>query len=104
MKEKSVYEVVDYTNDETYYPLGIFPTFEEALSETKSSEKPYRPISFYDPEEFEIIKIMKRKFGFSENGVCVYELQRNETIEEENDYNSVWKTTLEKDLRKRTVK
>lgn len=83
--QEDVFEVVDYTNDEMYYPLGIFPTLTSASEYIEDAEKKDRPVSPWQDEENETIVIMKRKFGWSENGVRILEINREEYYNEETD-------------------
>lgn len=85
MNIEHVYEIVDSSNDEMYFPLGIFLTQSSAIKAIKEYVDKKEMIS-ENAEEYEIIKVYKRKIGFSwDQGECVY------TIEREYDHeNNCW--------------
>lgn len=93
MKE-FVYEVLDSTNDETFYVLGLFKTAEEAISEIKKEALKNQAISEYQ-EEFETISVHKRKFGWGDSDKIVFSIHRERVIDEVAD-EWVWKTTATK--------
>ncbi len=83
--QEAVFEVVDYTNDEMYYPLGIFPTLTSATEYIEEAEQKDRPVSPWQDEEFETLVIVRRKFGWTENGTRILEINREEYYDEETD-------------------
>lgn len=83
--QEAVYEVVDYTDNEMYYPLGIFPTLDSANEYIEIGEKDDRAISWHQGEEYEEIVIIKRKFGWSGNGKEVGRIRREEYYDEKTD-------------------
>lgn len=88
MKNESryVYEVVDQTDEEYYYPLGIFLTLKEAKDAIyKAALLQTKPISEYVTDVLEIINIKKRKLGWGGYGDTVYTLQREPRYDEKRD-------------------
>jgi hypothetical protein len=88
MKEKYVYEVVDSSSDEMYYPLGVFLSQAEAHRAIQSRSRTDRAISWVADDsdsDFECIRIKKRKVGWSESGAMVSEIKREQYYDEEND-------------------
>ena len=57
---KYIYEVVDATNDEQYYTLGIFLTEADAMSVLDADEPPYND----DDPEAATIEVRRRPIGF----------------------------------------
>lgn len=55
----SVFEVVDCTNDENYFPMGLFLSLEDALAQVKDREEP--PTD--DPEEIVRMEVRERQIG-----------------------------------------
>jgi hypothetical protein len=85
---KFVYEVVDATDDERYYPLGIFLSQKEAVRAVQSLSRTDKAISWIVDESdnnCERIEIRKREIGWSEHGVTVQTIERSEYYDEEND-------------------
>lgn len=54
------YEVVDATDEETYYTLGLFATADEAMSVLDCSDAPCNE----DDEQSVIVEVRARKLGF----------------------------------------
>lgn len=94
MKSESyVFEVIDATDDEMYYPLGVFLSQKEAVAAIKKSEDEDNPISMWagmSDSDNETIKVRKRKVGWSEGGDCVLTINRKIHYDEEND-KYVWR-------------
>ena len=88
---ETIFEVIDRTDDEMYYPLGIFLTLEAAKKEIIDYPKDER-ISEFSQEEFEEIAIIERKIGWSGNGETVFTLERNEYYSDDDD-EFYWETT-----------
>jgi hypothetical protein len=55
----SVFELVDNTRDETYFPMGLFLSLEDALAQVKDLDEP--PTD--DPEEYVKMEIRERQIG-----------------------------------------
>jgi hypothetical protein len=62
-KPDTVYEVVDATDDEQYYPLGIFLSPEQALSLLDGAEPPYDE----NGVDSVTLEVRGRKVGFKPN-------------------------------------
>lgn len=80
-----IYEVVDYTNDEMYYTLGLFLSLEQAMEYIEEAEEPDRTISEFVYDHYEEIQILKRKIGWSQHGKPVKTIRREEKYNEEED-------------------
>lgn len=83
--QEAVFEVVDYTNDEMYFPLGIFPTLTSAIEYIERAGGRDSAISWHQGQEYEEVVIIKRKFGWTENGTEVLRIKREEYYNEETD-------------------
>ena len=71
---ESVFEVVDVTDEETYFPLGIYPTLEAAIAFVElAGDNPLSlgPTMDYH-EEYARVEIRERQFGPGESGKCVW--------------------------------
>jgi hypothetical protein len=87
-----IYEIVDNTDDEIYYPLGLFPTFELARSSIEQAD-PEQPISEYASDsDYEEISIFEREFGWTEHGRKVYKIERERVYDDKED-DFFWKVT-----------
>ena len=75
MTNNAVFELVDYTTEEMYFPIGIYQTLDEAKKIIKEADKKGEPISDY-VDDYEVIKIIKREFGLSGNGENVFTAER----------------------------
>jgi hypothetical protein len=70
----SVFELVDCTNEEAYYPMGLFLSLEDALDQVKDREEP--PTD--DPEEYVKMEVRERQVGklrYWDNGKTVATIQ-----------------------------
>ncbi len=63
-----VYEIVDATSDEQYWPLGIFPTLAEATAALSGCREPPSD----NAEEFCRIEVRERAVGWGDLGKCVH--------------------------------
>lgn len=66
----SVFELVDCTDDEIYFPMGLFLSLEDALSKVKDRNEP--PTD--DPEEYVKMEVRERQTGklrWRDNGKTV---------------------------------
>lgn len=71
-----VFELVDVTDDEKYYSLGIWLTLEEATSALDACQCPDDLGSYYCHDDYCMVQIRERKVGWcSPDGkpVCVRE-------------------------------
>ena len=89
-----VYEIVDYTNGETYYPLGIYPDYQTAKAEIEKRMSNGCISELGWDMDYEEIQIYEREFGWTENGTKVYVLIREYVYDEEKDVD-VWKVVSE---------
>jgi len=55
----SIFELVDNTSEETYFPMGLFLTLEDAINAVKDRSEP--PTD--DPEEYAKLEIRERRVG-----------------------------------------
>jgi len=73
----SVYEICDTTDDEIYYPLGIFESLDKAVAAIDLADT--KNIKLSDRAEgTETITIYKRDFGWTELGTEVLIRHREE--------------------------
>ena len=94
-----VYEVVDVSSDEMYYPMGIFLDEKAAVEAIKklASNYPNSSMTEYDPDEFERVEVRKRKIGLNGDGIVVFELERKLEWNEETGEDK-WDTVLCRNL------
>ena len=71
---KSVYEIIDESDDEMYHSLGMFPSLGEAKAVIENAEED-SPISDY-ADEYETISVVERKLGMYSHGETVFKLSR----------------------------
>ena len=75
---KHVYEVCDTTDDEHYYPLGMFASKSDAREAIRS----WGDTALNDAsDEFEHISIIKRAIGWSSNGKVVEIYHREQYLD-----------------------
>jgi len=92
-----VYEIVDATNDEMYYAIGMFDdlTF---CRELIMSACPHQEISEYSDDQ-EKIQVRRRKLNsWDDNNDVVFEAERELVFIEELD-ESLWRTTINIDIK-----
>ena len=80
----SVYEICDTTDDEMYFPLGIFETREKALAEINKADEVKEKISEHSDDN-ETITVYKRVFGWTELGTPVVTIKRERYYDEKAD-------------------
>lgn len=85
-----VYEIVDYTDEDRYYPLGVFASMGDVIEALEKVESEYRPISPWQDEEFETIVVREREMGWSDNGREVMRIDRGDYFNEDNNQ-YLWK-------------
>ncbi len=84
--EQKIYEVIDTSDDDMYFPLGIFLDFDSA----KKAIEDFGEDQISDrAEEYEEIKIMERKVGWDDNGKEVF-VQNRESYEDK-DGETLWR-------------
>ena len=81
----AVYEVVDSTSDEMYFPLGMYLTLQEAIAaiERAATDSDY-PISEH-ADEYEKINVIERGFGWGIDGKTVYKFERTAQWSDDGD-------------------
>lgn len=87
-----IFQVVDYTQDEIFFTLGTFYSFESAIQAIEDKESQNQAVS--DNDDFEKIVILKNKIGWTGHGVRVFEINREYCYQdsEENETGiRVWK-------------
>ena len=82
--DKYVYEVLDTSDDEAYYTLGIFLSLEDAEKAIKEVESESESLSEYS-EDYEEITIRKRKIGWSIQSPSVLVIRRGTFYDEGKD-------------------
>ena len=75
---KSIYEVCDTSDDDMYFPMGVFLDKESAIEAVKklAADNPDYSITEYDPDEYEKIEVRERKIGMSGSNTVVFTLER----------------------------
>ena len=81
MDTKYVYEVRDISNDEIYYPLGIFLNLDDAKKQILEFEKD-QSIADRD-DDYEVISIYRRSIDWSRDGTEVFSVRRERDYQEE---------------------
>lgn len=87
-----VYELVDNTNEETFYPLGVWPTLAGAMAAMVGAQSPHDIDSpgFCDGyDDSCVLEIRQRPFGWGDGGRCVYRVTFTERYDEDRD-DYVW--------------
>lgn len=82
-----VYEVIDQTDDEMYYPIGMFLSVEEAEAKIRMHDEDDTPVSESGANgEYETIAIHKRKIGWCDGGSVVKVFERECRTTEDDDH------------------
>lgn len=76
-----VFELVDSSDDERYYPLGIFLTQEDA--EAALGNEPWDLAEY--PDEYVELELRKRVIGLSDSGSVVWTRKWQEEYNEDGD-------------------
>lgn len=69
--QESVFEVVDATNEDQYWTLGVFSTLPDALIALDGRTPDDMPGGHDDYDDFCMIQIRERKYGWSDGGNVV---------------------------------
>lgn len=96
---EKVFEVVDTSNDEMYYPMGIFLSLEDAKKEVlEGAEDHESPMTEYGSEgDYEQIEVRERKVGWSPYiERTVFKIVRENRYQENSDEHH-WVTTFNSD-------
>ena len=91
--QNKVYEVVDATNDETYFTLGIFSTPLELLEKLARMERKDLAISELTYDDYEKIEIREREFGWTETGKTIITISRRQQYDETID-KYIWQSMI----------
>lgn len=67
-----LYEVIDRTDEDVYYPLGLFLSLEEALSAIEDAREPDNIVSNDWELDYVVVEIRERRLGWREPGRTVY--------------------------------
>ena len=86
---REIWELVDCSNDEMYFTIGLFLSLHDAIKAIDAYGKD-EAIGEYS-EGWEKVEIRKRKIGFSGVGEKVYERERETYYDEEAD-EYYWRT------------
>ena len=81
MNMEQIYEVVDSTDEEQYYTLGIFLTKEEALAVLDSEDPPYND----DDPESVTVEVRSRSIGFHPHAYTTIATRTWERLYEDNE-------------------
>ena len=79
-----IYEVCDTTDDEMYFPMGMFLSLESAIAGIKSACCEDWPLTEH-ADEYEKIVVREREIGMHGDGIQVYKLERCQEYNEETD-------------------
>lgn len=72
-----IYEVIDQTDDEMYYPIGMFLSAEEAEAKVRMHDEDNTPVSDSGAcGEYETIVIRERKIGWEDGGTVLKVFER----------------------------
>ena len=84
---KEVFEVRDTTNDEMYFPMGLFKTIEEIELLIEKVERSGEALTEYGAEEGECeeITVVSRQFGWSEYSTTVLTINREQYYDDAAD-------------------
>ena len=94
---KFIYEIVDATDDEIYYPIGMFEDL-DFCKEMLKDACPHQAISDRQ-DQSETIEIRRHKINsWGEQGACVFSVYREATYLEEFE-EDVWKSEITKDIK-----
>ena len=90
-----VYELCDTSDDEMYFPLGMFRTLEEAKAALANYEEAKEAITEYGrnlDNEYEQLSLRRRTFGLSGEGAPVLTVNRECFYDEDKDEHR-WRAT-----------
>lgn len=80
----SVFEICDTSDDEVYFPLGMFATLDDAKSELDKFDVSKEKVSDR-AEEHETITVFERPMGWTEHGKSALVVEREEYYDEDAD-------------------
>jgi hypothetical protein len=86
--------MVDATNEENYFTLGLFETLAEAVDAVEKCAEPSDFGSDGQHDDLFIVEIRERRIGWCGNGKAVYFQQWEQKYNEETD-DYEWKITME---------
>lgn len=92
---KTVYEVVDYSDSERYYTLGVFENLEGIVKDLQEKSLLDKPISEFCDGEYEKIIIHERNIGWDSSHTVLYEIERERRISEDGQEER-WGTIVER--------
>lgn len=81
----SVFEVVDATDDEQYFPVGIFATLAEAEKELAACKDPSDVGTPLDYDDFFAVEIRERKLGWHDHWTVAKRVEWKQTYDEAAD-------------------
>lgn len=87
----SIFELVDATDDETYYTLGMYLDLNEAIDNAVTGDTPPT-----DSEEYVLLEIRERPLGFSgcgRDGKLAATVEWKQVLDEEKD-DWVWRRSI----------
>ena len=87
------YEVINATDEDMYFPMGMFSSKEAAISAIMEAAEPDAAVTD-NPDDFEIIKILERHEGWSDNGVLVFTLEREGAYSTEDEDIFIWSNKI----------
>ena len=83
---KHMFEIIDTTNEEMYFHMGMFETLEEAKKELLEAANQNDPLTDYGNEEDrEEISIRVHELGWGSESNIVFTLRREKRYNEKTD-------------------
>lgn len=86
MNTTEIFEIVDATNEEAYYPLGISLSLDHAIKEIQVDDP--SDIGCDEADDYDghrIVEIRRREAGWSGRGECVFRSEWTNHYDEEKD-------------------
>jgi len=71
---QSVYQIINATDEEMYFTLGMFPTLEAAVAALEQVENVFHLNNVCD-DDYLVLEIREHQMGWSEHGKCVQRLK-----------------------------
>lgn len=90
-KTESIFEVRDTSDEDMYFPMGVFASMAEVQEKFEIAEASNEPLTERGSEGgFEEISVYEHKFGWSDGGTFTLKINREEYCDEK-DGASKWR-------------
>ena len=89
-RKQSAFELVDRTDEEMYYPLGIFLTLKDAVDAVEQQAEPWQLSEQAYDGDYVRLEIRERQVGLSQHGEVVWSRSWENIYDEARDECS-WK-------------